>query len=723
MFYQPTCSQKNHFSFFLIQRLRIPVIAMTIVFLMAGCQKELKQVSSPDEYINKTWYNVQVPDNFFKEAPVAGVVNGKSVAYQNLNQFAANDPDNGDVPVILGDRLNNPYTVENMQAACERLYGTSEPIYANTLYVRFRPEDTDQLSALLEDNSLELQDYPMDYTLIQDGNYYQDPSMEPEQLGWLYAVVSSEYNPPTGIQFEILQELYIPLNDDLLLESMAESMAAGAIYHDAVLYDMRYIDRVDVAVPTLIVPNRLPVPCEIDPCGGSCPMPTPEMPCGGGPGDGGSGGEHRDPKIPRGVIKVQDQRTCNNAATPMQNVPLRQARVVCKRWFKVWRGYTNDAGIFISSKKFKHKVKINVKTENSHSKIVKVRGIRLWQMLFPITKQIGVFNQGAMANVDYTFTKPNPTNGSDSDLPYWVATTVHNGVIEYKEYAAADGIALPPGNIHMILSNWNLEDFRATGATPLWHKCHVLASELSTLQAFVQYFIAQPGFLAAPMGTLVSIMKNQTDIIINYLAPNGDYDCRLTSARLKETTYHELGHASRYAQAGCDYWQGYRTRVANEIAAGNPNTKPYGDGTETNAGLVAVGEMWGYNIGYIYTDRHYGDGGSPTSFIAGMQGIGYGSTGGLNCYLRAIENFDPNINSEVHRWIPEGLPYDLMDNRNDFAFGSPVLDDVNGYSIPQCFNALQSDVRTVFVFRDRLLQQNGNNQSVQVNALFNEYNY
>lgn len=41
----------------------------------------------------------------------------------------------------------------------------------------------------------------------------------------------------------------------------------------------------------------------------------------------------------------------------------------------------------------------------------------------------------------------------------------------------------------------------------------------------------------------------------------------------------------------------------------------------------------------------------------------------------------------------------------------------------QIFNALQSDVRSIPAFKNRLLQHNGNNQFTQVNALFNEYNY
>ena len=46
------------------------------------------------------------------------------------------------------------------------------------------------------------------------------------------------------------------------------------------------------------------------------------------------------------------------------------------------------------------------------------------------------------------------------------------------------------------------------------------------------------------------------------------------------------------------------------------------------------------------------------------------------------------------------------------------FDNVFGYTAQQCFTALQGDVRTIPAFRDRLLQQNGNNQAAAVTYLF-----
>lgn len=160
-------------------------------------------------------------------------------------------------------------------------------------------------------------------------------------------------------------------------------------------------------------------------------------------------------------------------------------------------------------------------------------------------------------------------------------------------------------------------------------------------------------------------------------------------------------------------------------------TKLFSIGTETNAGLVAVGEMWGNHCEYIFTNRHYGNGGANGGFGVGftalLQGADWSNDpgpDGLNAYLNAIENFNPNLTTDVHRWIPQGLCYDLFDNRNDNSFNpARPIDNVAGYTPQQCFNALQTDVRTILAFRDKLLQQNAFSQQANVNTLFNGYNY
>ena len=340
-------------------------------------------------------------------------------------------------------------------------------------------------------------------------------------------------------------------------------------------------------------------------------------------------------------------------------------------------------------------------------------------MAFPVKKRIGVYGGNQLATLRYVFTKPANASANNAELPYWVAATTHNSNIEFRDYSGEFGVSQPPSDLRIIISNWG-GGFSGTGSAPMFNKCH---GAMATY--FAGHFIMSQSFLVAgDLNTLVASIVNRIDVIINYQAPLADYNCRLTSASLKELTFHELGHASHYAQAGCDFWKAYRTAITTEISKTNQtNFHPYGTGNDGNtAPVIAIGEMWGNHCQYVYTNRHYGNGGTANAnFTARMQGIEYQNIGGgLNAYLNAIENHNPNATNVIWTWIPEGLPYDLIDVIGE---NNPVIDNVAGYTNQQCFNALQSDVRSIPDFRIRLLQQNGNNQQLQVNALFNEYHY
>jgi hypothetical protein len=573
-------------------------------------------------------------------------------------------------------------------------------LVANYLYVRFKPTTPEQIEAIEDNGELELQDYPMDYAVLQDGDYYQDPNQGVEDINWMYTVVPVGYIPPSGIVYEIVTPLFLTENE--LLENMAESLAAGIIYESRTLGDGNVeITRMDVSPQ--IVYSRLPNPCEFD----------PEYPCGGG---GGGGGGTTTPPLPPGIY-VEEQRACGIATTI---VPLRQARMVCKRWFKIWRGYTDDNGRFAVTKRFKNNVKIIVKTKNSNAKVCKVRGIRVWQMLFPCKKVLGVVNNNQLASFRYVFTKPANGSAASKELAYWAATTTHNSVIEFREYSAEFGLPNPPDNLKIMVTNWGFQ--RDAGAAPMWNKCN----NNSVPNAFVLYYVATANFIGTAVTLVANTLKNQMDVIIGYAS--ADYNCQMTSAYLKSVVYHELGHAQHFTQAGCTYWTAERSAIVTELSKLNQvDFHPYGtDNDATTAPIISVSEMWGNHVEKIYAERHFGNGGpAAANFISRMQGgiFTNATVGGLNANLGSLERFNPNLASDVHRWIPQGLPYDLFDNRNDNNNPVGMIDNVAVYKINQVFNALQPNIQSIPAFRDRLLLNSGNNQQVEVNQLFNAYNY
>jgi len=88
--------------------------------------------------------------------------------------------------------------------------------------------------------------------------------------------------------------------------------------------------------------------------------------------------------------------------------------------------------------------------------------------------------------------------------------------------------------------------------------------------------------------------------------------------------------------------------------------------------------------------------------------------------LIALENYDPHLPNYPFNWIPKGLFYDMMDNRNE---NNPVVDGVLGYTNQQFFNAFGSGITALAAYRQNLLQLNGNNQAAQVTNLFQQYGY
>ena len=122
-----------------------------------------------------------------------------------------------DIPhekIVLGERLDNPYTTENMTKALHSLYPTKADrvdVKTTNLYVRFLPENEDEYK-ILRNTGLELMDHPMDYDILVEGDWYHDPSVPDDDVTWQYAVVPHDFVFP-DIRYEIIDECHISEND------------------------------------------------------------------------------------------------------------------------------------------------------------------------------------------------------------------------------------------------------------------------------------------------------------------------------------------------------------------------------------------------------------------------------------------------------------------------------------------------------------------------------
>lgn len=156
-------------------------------------------------------------------------------------------------PMVLGEKLNNPFTVENMMAALDTLKAHADQldgcmkapasvdeieITTTDLYVRFLPNDSAQYRLLINDSTLTLFDFPLDYEIIQYGDYYIDPTTDGNYT-WLYTRVPEDYQAPQGIEYEILSELFLYENSPYYSEEIIDNEEASKVKSK---YDSDMID-------------------------------------------------------------------------------------------------------------------------------------------------------------------------------------------------------------------------------------------------------------------------------------------------------------------------------------------------------------------------------------------------------------------------------------------------------------------------------------------------
>lgn len=137
-------------------------------------------------------------------------------------------------PMVLGAQKFNPYTVANMAAALAELDAqgiVSEKPFSVRLthrYIKYKPSNEGEYDALTTDTNLVFYDYPLDYEVLVQGNYYHDPAIPDSLPTPQYVVVPDGYSYNTAVSHEVLAELYLPEEDvQLLGTGLNENLGFG----------------------------------------------------------------------------------------------------------------------------------------------------------------------------------------------------------------------------------------------------------------------------------------------------------------------------------------------------------------------------------------------------------------------------------------------------------------------------------------------------------------
>ena len=271
----------NNQNFSKMKSIKIIVLLFTIV--VVGCKKDIKNqsVNSNDHEGDE---KIDIP------AP----------------PFYGNNP----MPIVLGNQLQNPYTIQNMDLAVATLatngIPSTNPINVRPTheYIKFEPANTEELLELTKDESLTFYSYPLDYEILEEGSWYRDPEIHIDnQPTFHYASIKKGYPYNHNIRHTILSELYIPEEDETLIGT---SNKDNLDYLDALL-EQAYLQ---------------------------------------------TGNEQAEKKkrwswyTPAGNITIFDTRL--NA-----NIPLEGAKVTASRWFTTYNAIADANGNFSMGDQFK----------------------------------------------------------------------------------------------------------------------------------------------------------------------------------------------------------------------------------------------------------------------------------------------------------------------------------------------------------------------------------
>ena len=631
-------------------------------------------------------------------------------------------------PTILGIKLTNPYTLDLMAQAYANLGITNVSVVPTHTYVRFLPSDFSQFSSLvdyMETQNLEVEETPTEYNTDVEGDYYQDPGFTSEQIPWLYSTVPVGFTFPAGISYQVIAQIHIPGDNFTAVETEAERLASN-------------IDNGGGTSPASVskgvVPNVtyclqgyyynttqhtcVPIPF----CGNGSHFDVTLQKC---VVDACPSGYHRDPVTQQCIVNtVAPPAPAVDAAVPAGNVyvtetqlasnpGVRNVKVIAKRWFKREVTYTDNNGHFQFTKRFKNKVKIKVQFTNAYAKIRHLRGARFWESIWATKANFGIFsdNKSAMTLTFLQFLNGANFAKSLGDV-YWAAATFMNGVQEHAEYAAQLGFNSAPESLNILITPW--ASFAGTASTPLFNKQNYSSIPNAYLQTFGVGSLHLALNYLAEIGTV--LLAKKVDMFIDYNFPLYSFK----SDVLKETVYHELSHASHYSKLPVWYAQFVAAELSEAISwNGSIKYSPYGQGNNQYSPIIALGEAWGYHMGHYLANLRYG----PLASCTRENQYAYCPNGISFPHIDVLENWNPNYNNgDFFRWIPKGLMEDMMDGGIE-PQASGVVDNVSGFTIQELFNGLQSDVISPQNYRDRLIQQNLNNQSTQISQLFSQYNY
>lgn len=470
---------------------------------------------------------------------------------QNSNQIKITEILN-DGAIVLGEKLDNPYSLKNMQRALDTLMATkgmeSIELEATDLYVRFRPTDTLQYRLLMDQN-IELFDYPLTYDLLSDGDHYHDPSIPEDEITWQYTVVPVD-QIDTDVQYEEIDFDVIDENDLPVFHLITDEVAkvSGRIIDACYFPENDIITKSGIGLPVsaeeleamAIQLSNLPEEYKI--------IPETKV------------AEYN----PHGYIKFEYIEEGAPKTSGVKGVKVRAQRLL--RWSS---SFTSSTGYFTIPKKFGSKVNLSIVYENTNDFVI-------WG------------NYAFLAPAKYTFKDcitgaliARTLENSQKTKSAWKWAVVNNSAYEYYDYCRTEGISPPPDKLKIWCIKTN-----GWSSAPMLHqlKGYKIASGITVGIAFLT---GNPILASFGAGITALLCIALPDLFIDISSDSYSI--------IGSNVVHELSHASHYRSVGENMWGRYINYIVLNWG--------YGDGSSTSEGryICELGESWAYaHERYLY---------------------------------------------------------------------------------------------------------------------------
>ena len=587
--------------------------------------------------------------------------------------------------VILGKKLINAYSISVMQEAFNyynNLYPNSPfngyIVKPTHKYIKIEPKTEQDLIYLEKieelNDEIYLSNYPLDYEIIQEGSDYTDSTYTGKlEFKPLYTVIPIEET--LDIPFSLIEEIYEPTEEEYDIETIALTIAN---WQDDLIADF------DEEVTMSNINQFIEAPV----------TQSARL----------FGRRYR----PKGTIQMFIYDT--NNVEGLMNAKIRTGR----NFF--WKTtYTNEAGYFEASKKYRGKVRIRSAWRNNTATL------RMsWNEMIGIQVSDHVMTV-KRSNNNRTYI----IRDQGEDVRLWCKGVIHNGIHKYNKYCESNGITKVMG-----ANVWVGKNGGSACSTPMF-------KTLPTLPVVAAFSGTGEGNVLAQFSSSVLLSAFQlVSIPFNHLMPdqiytqvnkrgNRFFGVSKSNRTVEQLVFHESGHFSHAKNVGANYYgKVVYAEMTNQISDGDP----YVDGTKPSIGqgqLIALEEGWATFIENKCISHYYNE--------AYDDGFRQAMPAYMENYTMYSTPFTFTSRRDNTGWFLSGLMWDITDNQinentsfrngTNNQFINSIQDNLfistnTGF----LFNQLQGNVLNGTSLKNKMLQNYPSRQT-EINQLFQSYGY